>query len=174
MPAPTAITDPKWIARLYKAIPEKNRQTRQDIFLVMLALGAHVDVVARPAEHLATFDGRVVTFQRTKTAKICRIVAPEVGHFMPVPSARIHTAIRRWLDPTERTTSGFPTSRKTIDTWIRRLGKKAGYPRPLPPGAFRHTFCYQDLKAHKDLLRTTNKMQCSMRMIQDNYGLLDI
>lgn len=174
MVAPTAITDPKVIKRLYNKIDGKKKETKQDTFLILLVTGCHTSVCAKPEIYNASFDGRVCVFQRTKKSRgaLCRIVVPEPGHYMPVEMTRIKTAIRRWLDANARIDGDFPTSRKTIDDWLRDLGKKARYGRPLNAGTFRHTFCYQDLKAHKDLMRTKSKMRCSLQVLTDNYGLL--
>jgi integrase len=176
MPAPTAITDPKWIKKIYESIGGRKKEQKQDLYLVALISGAHSSILANPHKHDPHFDGRVCDFRRTKESSrkrnvLVRIVVPEPGHYIPVSDARATEAFKRWLDP-YADVNGFPRSRKTVDKWFRELGKKAKYPRPLSPGTFRHTFCYQDLKAHKDLMRTMNKMRCSIGMITNNYGLL--
>lgn len=178
MPAPTAITDPKWIKKMYESIGGKKIQQKQDVFLVSLATGAHASIVANPHNYSPHFDGRVLDFRRTKESgkvkkSLVRIVVPEPGHYMPVSEKRVQEAVKRWLDP-YADVNGFPRSRKTVDDWLRAIGKKAKYGRPVAPGTFRHTFCYQDMKAHKDILRTMNKMRCSMDMITSNYGLLGV
>lgn len=173
MTAPTAITDPKQILRLYKSIGGRNAQQKQDLYLIALATGAHASVLANPHRYEAVFEDNILSWRRTKTGKLCRIIVPEAGHYIPVEPGRVRAAVSRWLSNFAQA-EGFPGSRKTVDLWFRTLGKKAQYRRPLSPGTFRHTFCYQDLKAHRDFLRTMNKLQCTMRMIQDNYGILGV
>ena len=171
MAAAVAITDPRILKRIYDRIVN---QAQEDIFLVLLTTGAHVSVVADPQAHNAMFDGRVLTWHRPKTNRLIRIVVPEPGHMVPATDSRIKEAISRWLEPRNRLMGIYPTSRFTIDHWARKWGRRAKYKRPLSPGTFRHTFCYWDLYAHKDMLRTMSKMGCTMRMITDNYGLLGV
>lgn len=140
---------------------------------VLFYTGMHVKIYCNPQKYGVDWDGGILSWLRTKKEgrkALIRIPVPKRGF----PSLLSVNEVRREIDRWLKTPEWERVTRQQVWRDLRALGKKANVRKDLSPAHGRHTFCLWDLEAENgNMMVVKQDMGCSMKMIIENYGLLE-